>query len=42
MHASDNTKKLKIKNFVSPGKNQKKVNHPENKKKKKKKIFGIP
>jgi hypothetical protein len=26
-----------VKNFVSPGKNQKKVNRPENKKKKKKK-----
>jgi hypothetical protein len=34
-----------VKNFVSPGKKQKKVNRPENKKKKKKKkkkIIGIP
>jgi hypothetical protein len=34
-----------VKNFVSPGKNQKKVNRLENRnknKKKKKKIIGIP
>jgi hypothetical protein len=34
-----------VTNFVSPGKNQKKVNRPENKNKngnKKKKIIGIP
>jgi hypothetical protein len=30
-----------VKNFISPGKNQKKVNRAENKKKKKK-IIGIP